>query len=529
MASLAAMFTLLGILFYLKARMSQRLKTRIFCACVACIAFVFAVASKENTVLFPIALLLLEWAFFNDLRTRFSKKTILICLVLFIVFVGLLGIFISGNNSLFFFLKGYENRPFTLTERLLTEPRIIIFYLSQIVYPVTTRLSITHDINLSTSLISPWTTLPAILIILSIIIFAFTQLHKRPWLGFPLLFYFLYHLIESTIIPLELIFEHRNYLPTFFLFLPVSIGIYKLFAYYDKNSFMYYVLSVFLCLLLIIIGLGTYSRNLDWKTNETLWKDAVEKAPNMARPLQNLANCYYRQGKYNHSIELNKKAIGLYDPKPKFSRYLSYYNIAGNYLKIEEYQKAIPFLQKAIQLDQSVETRYRLCVALIGVGDIRQAKRQLKKLVAQSNLPRYINLKSILAFKINNLGLIEKNCKQILRTNYKNRRAIYYLGLVYMLQKEYLQANHFLNTVRGLTKKDIGIHFSRIENSVRAGNTIRTRPIVKKLLELYTVPYIYKMLDKMSKDRLAPPIDKNLVRSAIEEQVIRYADSKSDI
>lgn len=524
MTSLAAMFTLLGIFFYLKGRLSHRKKGTIF-YCSAFIAFIFAIASKENAALFPVAILLTEWTFFNELRNKFSKKVLFICFVLFFCIVALLGISISGKSDLLFFLDGYENRAFTLTERLLTEPRIIIFYLSQIAYPVTTRLSITHDVNLSTSLINPWTTIPSILIILVIICFAFTQIRKRPWLGFPILFYFLYHLIESTVIPLEIIFEHRNYLPSMFLFLPVSIGFYKLLMYYkNNNKIMYCILSGFLCFLIIVIGLGTYSRNLDWRTNETLWKDAVQKAPNMARPLQNLGTFYQKHGKYDRSLELNKRALGLYDPKPLYAEHLSYSNIAVNYLKKGKYQKAILFLQKALKLKPTAETRYYLCIGLTGVGLFDRAEKEIEKVLTQSQLPKYVNFQSLIAFKTHKLKMIEKNCQQTLNRNNKDRKAYYYLGLVGMLKKEWLQADYFLATSQSLKPNDIVVLFSRVENSVKAGDKIETQPIVKELLSRYTLPYIHKMLDKINNDPISPPVSRQIVLAALKKEMKSYVE-----
>ena len=64
-------------------------------------------------------------------------------------------------------LKEYDFRPFTMTERLLTQPRVILFYISLLFYPLTSRLTLIHDVEISKSLIDPWTTLAAIIIIIA--------------------------------------------------------------------------------------------------------------------------------------------------------------------------------------------------------------------------------------------------------------------------------------------------------------------------------------------------------------------------
>ena len=244
MAALAALFYLLGIYCYLEARLSGIGKRQILFFIGCFISFLLALASKENSATLPLALILVEIAFFQDVRNprirrRFLWVTMIagVCLLVF----GAL-FYLQGDPSSIF--KGYERRTFSPMQRLMTEPRVLIFYLSQIFYPVPTRLSIEHYVPISTSLITPWTTLPSIVLVLLLIAVGFYQMGKRPVISFAILFFFLNHLIESTIFGLELIFEHRNYLPSLFLFFPVSIGIKCLIEHYKaKKSSMYLIFA----------------------------------------------------------------------------------------------------------------------------------------------------------------------------------------------------------------------------------------------------------------------------------------------
>ena len=173
-------------------------------------------------MIFPIALMLIEATFFQDLRRAKTKR-----IILWVTVGG--GILVIGAGTLLFLnsspistiLSGFENRPFTLLQRLMTQPRALVYYLSQIFYPVPTRLSVEHEIMISTSLLNPWTTLPAFGLILGLIGFGLWKMQKMPVLSFAILFFFLNHSIESSVLDLELVFEHRNYLPSFFLFFPV--------------------------------------------------------------------------------------------------------------------------------------------------------------------------------------------------------------------------------------------------------------------------------------------------------------------
>ena len=218
MTLLACMFYILGIYFYIKARTGTSLSIRMifYAGCAA--AFLLGLGSKENTITLPAALLLVEMIFFQNLGHKKQKIILLSGLAIVAGLIFFLGIQLFTNGNTLAFLSGYEIRSYSPLERLLTEFRVVIFYLSQIFYPDSNRLSIAHDITISTSIFSPWTTFPSILVVLFLIIFSLTQVSKRPILAFGILFYFLNHLIESTILPLEIIFEHRNYLPSLFLF-----------------------------------------------------------------------------------------------------------------------------------------------------------------------------------------------------------------------------------------------------------------------------------------------------------------------
>ena len=79
--------------------------------------------------------------------------------------------------------QAYEVRPFTLVERLLTEPRVLLFYFTLLLYPIPSRLTLLHDIEISRSLIDPWTTLATILGIILILGFAVAKARRFPLLS----------------------------------------------------------------------------------------------------------------------------------------------------------------------------------------------------------------------------------------------------------------------------------------------------------------------------------------------------------
>jgi len=341
------------------------------------------VGSKENAVLLPAALVLLEFIFFQNLslpsvRRRFSY---ILCFSLCLLLIGGGWLFSSGKLDA---LLDYSIRMFTPWERLLTQPRIVLFYLSQIFYPVPSRLSMVHDVELSRSLIEPWTTLPAILGILALICFGVWQMRKRPMLSFAILFFFLNQVIESSVIGLELIYEHRNYLPSLFLFAPVAIGLQSLIEHFRaQGSTFHRVVSLFILLLIASLGAGTYIRNLAWLDPKTFWEDAAHKAPLSMRPLHNLAYYHYeKRGEYKKAYELYQQEIGLrsYNRQELSSAHV---NLANYYYRQGEFNQAIEHLSKAYDaFPDFALVRYLQAYVFFKAGQHEKALTILRPLVA---------------------------------------------------------------------------------------------------------------------------------------------------
>ncbi len=188
MASMAGLFYILSMFFYLKGRTADK-TWRIILYWVLCIvSALMSFGSKENAVLLPISIWLYDLFLIQGVTRENLIKNVKILAPLVFVF-AVIGFWYVDIEH---YLSGdaYAHRPFTLAERLLTEPRIIVFYVTLLLYPVSSRLTLIHDIQVSTSLFSPWSTLPAIVLILFFLVVAVYLSRKRPFLSFCILFFF---------------------------------------------------------------------------------------------------------------------------------------------------------------------------------------------------------------------------------------------------------------------------------------------------------------------------------------------------
>ena len=450
MASMAAMFYILSIYFYVKTRQSEYPPGRIFLLLGCAASFLLALGSKQNTATLPLAVILIEIICFQNLSLPGKRRVLwggsIAVAITIVVFSGWL--FIPGNS--FSVIDGFQGRPFNLYERLLTEPRIVLFYLSLIFYPLPGRLSIEHDITLSTSLFEPWTTLPAILFHLILVGFGFSQIKKRPLLALAILFFYLNHVIESTIIPLELIFEHRNYLPSLFLFLPVAAGFKKLLdIYQEKNRVFRSVLLYSSVLIIIIIGAGTYIRNMAWATEKALWEDAMYKAPNSHRPYHNLAWAYYTKiGQYDKAIELYQKSLDL-RTNNKSANPIALSNLALLYVEKKDYQKATELWQTALErLPDDEVIRHRYVIGLIEMKNWDAALDNLNQLMSRHPAHfDYNYLKGYVLLNQNQYDVALQYFEQCLTFVPENQQALIGAGISNNLLERYERAEALFRRV----------------------------------------------------------------------------------
>lgn len=214
MTSLAALVTLAGMLAYIFGRERSQ-SGRTGWPLVWLLSPFFGVVGlfcKEDAALLPLYLLIIEWLIFGfrDQYRRTAKNIVvfyLVCLIL----PGLAGIAYLAHID---FFAAYDGRDFTLPERLLTEFRVVLLYVKWTFFPNIQELALYHDdLRISTGLLHPITTLLSLLALLAMLLLAFWQRRKRPLLCLGVLWFFAGQMMESTLLPLELAFEHRNYLP----------------------------------------------------------------------------------------------------------------------------------------------------------------------------------------------------------------------------------------------------------------------------------------------------------------------------
>lgn len=524
MASLAALFSLLSILYYLKGRMVFSNKHRIAYWIFAFLFFAFAIGSKENALVLPLSFFLIEYIFFKTFQKNYHNKIfsyIFLCALFGII--SIVGYhLLTGNWPSI----SYEGKTFTLVERSLTEPRIVLYYLSQFFYPLPERFSITHDITISTSFFHPWTTIPSILFILFLVVFCIRYIEKFPLLSFAILFFFLNHLVESSIFPLELIFEHRNYLPSLFLFLPCAYGLaYLIYEKYNNNLAIKIALSCFICIIIITLGLGTINRNMIWASEKTLWTDAMNKAPASARPYDNLAWGYYaRAGDYPTAITLYNRALTLWDAN-KHHRALMHNNLGGIYFQIGQYDKAIYHWKKSIQIvDKFWKPHYGICQAYIKQGNwnnaLKEATNSLENGLVSSDL---VFASGLVYLRLKQPKMALSTFSKLTHNTNLSEKSSVGMGLSFLMMKDYPTAISSFTSVITSNPKDIEALLGLIAAETNLGNTKNATVFVDKILMVFPDHEIMEALNQIFYDNTALPFPQSEILPVIKKRIIDRA------
>lgn len=292
MNSLAALFTFAGLICYVWGRIrlysGQRRGTlAIATGALACAPL--ALLCKENGALLPLFMLAAELILFKFETAQPVARRFLIA---FFVICAALPILLSiGYIALHseWLLGGYLRRDFSLPERLMTEARVVWFYLRLIVLPSTALMGVFHDdMTISRSVFDPATTLPAILGIIALLASVWLLRKRLPLLAFGILFFLVGHSLESTAFPLELVHEHRNYAPMF----GIQLALFHLLLEPLHVGSAQLARRTAAILLIALFAAGTFSRANAWANPFDLWQAEIMHHPNSPRVNTEMGDLY---------------------------------------------------------------------------------------------------------------------------------------------------------------------------------------------------------------------------------------------
>lgn len=357
MAQLTTLFTLIGFIGYLKGRLlllDKPIKAYIYMTVAIGGCTVLATYSKENGALLPLLILVIEFCNPNKLNKPIWQWRAIFLWLPSIAIAYLLSKYITVADN------PWPNRNFNMIERLYSETRIVTEYLFNLLIPQIELRGLYQDnYQISKSLTQPTTTLYSILFLLSLFILAFVVKKRYPLFTLAILFFFAAHLMESTVIGLELYFEHRNYLAAVFLFLPIASGLY-----YLKNYIRLELVILITGIIFSLLIFFTYERVKLWSNTDLLQTYWAKNSPNSIRAQNAMSTILYEHGRIEEANYYLETAIKRFPDSALLNLQLLLQKIYNRSITKQEFIIAT-FLLKEQSFDGQAVNALRVLVEYI--------------------------------------------------------------------------------------------------------------------------------------------------------------------
>lgn len=303
-ASLATLFYLMSLCFYLKGRVFSKTKIgSIVSFSASAIAAVLGMFTKEIVITLPIMIIFIEYFFVivkkeDQDRSKFPKILPFLLAPFFLIIPAL---FRFGYKTIFFaqhISKAHLGDIFTFPTYVMTQFRVLVLFVRLLFFPVNQNLD--YDFIMSRSFFELNTCLSFAFLVL-LMFFAIKTFNRNKVVSFGIFWFFI--TLSINFIPRQhIIFEHKLYL--------ASVGFCIAISYFVINFFKDIKRAVaVLSIIVVLFSYLAFKRNKVWDNEITLWQDVLSKSPNKTKPLINLGNAYFKKRKFNEALDLFQKAV----------------------------------------------------------------------------------------------------------------------------------------------------------------------------------------------------------------------------
>ena len=218
-------------------------------------------------------------------------------------------------------IRGEQVRyPLGLAERLLSQGRILLHYLSLVALPLPGRLHVDYAWPPSTGLLTPPSTLPALLAVAALAALAAGSVRRAPLVALGLGWFLVALLVEQTVLPIDLAFEQRIYFADVGLLILAGAALVSLVRVPRAGAW------VVAAPLAALLAAGTWARNVRWGDPALLYADEAGAGPGAARGLLSAGAAYRARGRLDDAERVLRRAISLAPRDP--GAYVNLGNVA---------------------------------------------------------------------------------------------------------------------------------------------------------------------------------------------------------
>lgn len=461
MASLATLFVLLALLSYIAAHKSKNLYKTLIYYVLSGISVVLGIFSKENAVMAIPLIFLYDYVFLSAFSKQKTRKMIIALLVIGLMSFGFATFFLKLHSKIFeitgLFLHPGQPLPWkdwmsidvswTAFEHILSAFRVLARYLFLLLLPFPRFLVFDWwGFPVSHGITDPITTLPSMILVISLVIFSLLKLKRYPFISFGILWYFLAISLESFLaLGTDLYYEHRNYLPHTGL----SIGIAGQTMVSFKGMIKGRAAWVIVIIICSTLGALTFTRNFVWKDSVTLWGDTLEKNPSNLRAIMAMGNASLKMNNMKSAERYYREAVRISSNNRKLY-YLneSFYSLGMLYLMNRELQQAKELINKFSHRIESYKPKILTGFYRSLSSDADGALKEYRSIAPETKGIDRVIVYTLMGDAYRDKGMWKKaleKYREAVSLDPGFSSAYYGIGASYLGKRDIQQARHYIN------------------------------------------------------------------------------------
>lgn len=339
---LSSVFVILSLIFYTTFRKNLLRKNLI----LSFVFFILGLLTKEQVILLPILIFLIEFCFFSNKEDWKKNLKIPIYFLLISVLYFLARITFLNFNDILSGVNYLETYNTNLWSRLLTFTWVMIKYFSLLFFPF--NLHMAYEVTPITSVLSPSVFL-FIFLILFILWIIYKTWKKNRLIAFGFLWFFIILLPRTNIISINRpLYEHWLYLPMLGFWLAIIALIILMIEKINnlrKQKIVKLILLTFFIIFSLYLSILTVNRNKDWKNPITFYENNLKYTPNSFIQKNNLGMAYAKEGRHEEAIIQYREAINILDFYPQI-----HFNLANSLITLNKTEEAEKEYLRAIEI-----------------------------------------------------------------------------------------------------------------------------------------------------------------------------------
>ncbi|MBW2365129.1 MAG: tetratricopeptide repeat protein [Deltaproteobacteria bacterium] len=285
----------------------------------------------------------------------------------------------------------------------------------------------------------------------------------------------------------------------------------------------------FATFMIMSFGISTYVRNMAWRTELSILEDAVQKAPNAARPLSNLSRVYYMKiGRPDISLKMLTKALTL-KKNNTYQESMVLSGIGNIYYANGYDKKAIRYYRKAHKkYPGNLTNRYKLAIASATIGNYKESKKHVNKVIQKvpDNETAALNLKGLVLAKEKKFNQAFKAFKKCLGKSKNDKNALLNIGALYYFSGDYRRAETFFEIAHVHHRNELFALLWLIEVNLKTNDRQDTHKYLEKLFLMVSVKEILS-LPKLLSDKNV--FDKGIMKPYPSDMLIKEIAGKLKI